>query len=137
MENTDLIIYAKKIVEYSNYSFLSKEDIKNNFKDLGFLVNENTMIGYTSYMEYDSLKQKGILSFNKDESLKRQQEILLINFGLFIFKHDSDIKMYYKDIPRKNALKRFSRYLINASVDKEFTIDVSKESKIHEGRLCK
>ena len=32
---------AKSIVEQCQYSFLSKEDIENNFRDYGFLVNQN------------------------------------------------------------------------------------------------
>lgn len=113
---------AKRIVNSCNYSFLNIEDISRNFKDLGFLVNKNKMIGYTSYMEYDEEKMHGVISYSIEESLKKQKEILLLNFSYFITSNDKNIKIYYKDIPTKNSLKRFSRLLTDASVDKEFCV---------------
>lgn len=137
MSNEDMISLAKTIVESSNYSFLSKEDIENNFKDFGFLVNQNKMIGYTSYMEYDVTKETGIISYSIEESPKRQQELLLMNFSHFIFNKADSFKIYYKEIPNKSTLKRFTRYLVDASVDKEFPIDNTNTLEIKEGGKSK
>ena len=49
-------------------------------------------------------------------------QVLLLNFSYFITRSDKNIKIYYKDIPRKNAMKRFSSLLVNTSADKEFGI---------------
>ena len=134
--NEEMKELAEKIVENCNYSFLTKEDIENNFRDRGFLVNENVMIGYTSYMEYDSNTQKGIISFTKEESLKTQEKILLINFIAFSLNSDNSFKMYYKDIPNKKRIKNISRYLLDASAEKKFSIEnnVSNYENIQEGR---
>lgn len=113
---------AENIVNSSAHSFLSIEDITENFKDLGFLVNRNKMIGYTSYMEYDGKEGRGNISYSIEENSRRQQEILLLNFSYFITRSDKNIKIYYKDIPRKKAMKRFSSLLVNTSADKEFGI---------------
>ncbi len=134
--NEEIKELAEKIVENCNYSFLTKEDIENNFRDRGFLVNENVMIGYTSYMEYDSNTQKGIISFTKEESLKTQEKILLINFIAFSLNSDNSFKMYYKDIPNKKRIKNISKYLLDASAEKKFSIEnnVSNYENIQEGR---
>ena len=113
---------AKRIVDTCSYSFLNIEDISRNFRDLGFLVNKNKMIGYTSYMEYDDTKKSGVISYSVEESLKRQKEILLLNFSYFIISSNKNMKIYYKDIPAKKALKRFSKLLTDTSVDKEFGV---------------
>ena len=113
---------AENIVNSFTHSFLNIEDITENFKDLGFLVNRNKMIGYTSHMEYDEKEGRGNISYSVEENSRRQQEILLLNFSYFITRSDKNIKIYYKDIPRKNAMKRFSSLLVNTSADKEFGI---------------
>lgn len=113
---------AKRIVDTCSYSFLNIEDISQNFRDLGFLVNKNKMVGYTSYMEYDDAKKRGVISYSIEESLKRQKEILLLNFSYFIISGNKSMKIYYKDIPTKKALKRFSKLLTDTSVDKEFGV---------------
>ncbi len=113
---------AENIVNGFTHSFLNIEDITENFKDLGFLVNRNKMIGYTSHMEYDEKEGRGNISYSVEENSRRQQEILLLNFSYFITRSDKNIKIYYKDIPRKNSMKRFSSLLVNTSADKEFGI---------------
>lgn len=113
---------AENIVNSFTHSFLNIEDITENFKDLGFLVNRNKMIGYTSHMEYDEKEGRGNISYSIEENSRRQQEILLLNFSYFITRSDKNIKIYYKDIPRKNAMKRFSKLLTDTSVDKEFGV---------------
>lgn len=137
MNSEEMMSFAKTIVESSGYSFLSKEDIENNFRENGFLVNQNKMIGYTSYMEYDPTKERGTISYSIEESPKRQQEILLMNFSYFMFHHNNNCKIYYKDIPNKSTIKRFSRCLVDASVDKEFPIDESNTLQIQEGGKSK
>ncbi len=122
-ENEDIKQIAKIVVAKSKHSFLSKEDIIKNFYDYGFLVNENTMIGYTSYLEYDETKASGLISFNKDVSLKVQKNILLINFAAFILSDTKQLHMYYNDIEQKSKMKRFARYLIDYSVEKEFAVE--------------
>ncbi len=124
--------FARKIVDACSYSFLSIEDISNNFKDLGFLVNKNKMIGYTSYMEYNKEKNSGIISYSIEKSLKRQKEILLLNFSYFIISSNKNMKIYYKDIPRKNAMKKFSKLLVDTSVDKEFGVYDNKQGGIRK-----
>ena len=114
---------ANEVVNNCNYSFLTKKDIINNFKDLGFLVNENTMIGYTSYLEYDKETNTGLISYTKDVPEKRQQKILLVNFAAFILSKEKHLKFYYKSIPHISKVKKFTRCLTEISVNKEFPIE--------------
>lgn len=125
---------AENIVNSFTHSFLNIEDITENFKDLGFLVNRNKMIGYTSHMEYDEKEGRGNISYSIEENSRRQQEILLLNFSYFITRSDKKIKIYYKDIPRKNSMKRFSSLLVNISADKEFGI---YEEDLKQGGIIK
>lgn len=125
---------AENIVNSFTHSFLNIEDITENFKDLGFLVNKNKMIGYTSHMEYDEKEGRGNISYSIEENSRRQQEILLLNFSYFITRSDKNIKIYYKDIPRKNSMKRFSSLLVNTSADKEFGI---YEEDLKQGGIIK
>ncbi len=125
---------AENIVNSFTHSFLNIEDITENFKDLGFLVNRNKMIGYTSHMEYDEKEGRGNISYSIEENSRRQQEILLLNFSYFITRSDKNIKIYYKDIPRKNSMKRFSSLLVNTSADKEFGI---YEEDLKQGGIIK
>lgn len=125
---------AENIVNSFTHSFLNIEDITENFKDLGFLVNRNKMIGYTSHMEYDEKEGRGNISYSIEENSRRQQEILLLNFSYFITRSDKNIKIYYKDIPRKNSMKRFSSLLVNISADKEFGI---YEEDLKQGGIIK
>lgn len=118
--NNEEINFIKKIVSDANYSFLSKEDIIANFEELGFLVNENNMIGYTSYLEYDRNNKKRLISFDKNKSLKEQQQILLMNYCAYLRDKQEFDKFYYKDIPEKSTIKRLCRYIIDYSVEKEF-----------------
>lgn len=134
MKNEE-IAFAKDIVNKANHSFLSKEDIIANFEELNFLVNENTMIGYTSYLEYNNSSKKALISFDKEKSLKEQQQILLMNYCAYLMDKQESDKFYYKDIPGKSAVKRLCRYIINFSVDKEFG-EQDYNIDVKEGR-CK
>lgn len=115
--------FAKIIVDECKHSFLNKEDIINNFKDYGFLVNANKMIGYTSYLEYNRNKNRGSISYSVEESQKKQAKILLHNFCAFILSDEENVKFYYKNFPKKNEVKKISKYIVQASVEKEFPID--------------
>ena len=86
---------AENIVNSFTHSFLNIEDITENFKDLGFLVNRNKMIGYTSHMEYDEKEGRGNISYSIEENSRRQQEILLLNFSYFITRSDKNILQGY------------------------------------------
>lgn len=120
MEKQEEIEFAKKVVSEANHSFLNKEDITSNIEENGILVSESVNIGFTSHLEYDSVNKRGILAYDALKPLKEQQQILLMNYCVLKLNEDKNIKYYYKDIPSKSALKRISRYIINASVDKEF-----------------
>ena len=126
----ELTNLAKNVVSEANHSFLTKEDIIENFKDNGFLVNKNTMIGYTSYMEYNKETKRGSISYSIEEKDKRQKEILLLNYSTFVFNNDKDIKLYYKDIPNKRAMKIFSSLLVRESSIKEFPEEDIKQGGV-------
>ena len=126
----ELTNLAKNVVSEANHSFLTKEDIIENFKDNGFLVNKNTMIGYTSYMEYNKETKRGSISYTVEEKDKRQKEILLLNYATFIFNNDKDIKLYYKDIPNRRAMKVFSSLLVRESSIKEFPEEGIKQGGV-------
>ena len=126
----ELTNLAKNVVSEANHSFLTKEDIIENFKDNGFLVNKNTMIGYTSYMEYNKETKRGSISYTVEEKDKRQKEILLLNYATFIFNNDKDIKLYYKDIPNIRAMKVFSSLLVRESSIKEFPEEGIKQGGV-------
>lgn len=128
----ELTNLAKNVVSESNHSFLTKKDIIENFKDNGFLVNKNTMIGYTSYMEYNKETKRGSISYSIEEKDKRQKEILLLNYSTFVFNNDKNLKLYYKDIPNKRAMKVFSSLLVRESSIKEF-----QEEDIKQGGVKK
>lgn len=134
----ELTSFAKEVVDQCQYSFLSKKDLINNFKDYGFLVNENSGIGYTSYLEYDKKSGKGLLSFSKEESEKFQKRILLTNFCAFLLSDEEKVKFYYQDIPSKRRMKILSKCLIEKSVEKEFPEDIDtfliKEEEPRKGR---
>lgn len=120
VHDIDLIELATRIVNEANHSFLSLEDITTNFLEKGFLVNPNRMIGYTSYMEYDKEKNRGIISYTIETSSKKQQEILLFNYAAYELNCNENFKMYYKGIPNKSKTKRLCRCIVDASVNKEF-----------------
>lgn len=120
MDKEQEIEFAKKVVSEANHSFLSKEDIISNIEDDNILVSGSINIGFTSHLEYDFVNKRGILTYNVEKPLKEQQQILLINYCVLKLNSNSDIAYYYKDIPSKSALKRISRYIVSASVDKEF-----------------
>lgn len=126
----ELTNIAKNVVSEANHSFLTKEDIIENFKDNGFLVNKNTMIGYTSYMEYNKETKRGSISYSIEEKDKRQKEILLLNYSTFVFNNDKDIKLYYKDIPNKRTMKIFSSLLVRESSIKEFPEEDIKQGGV-------
>lgn len=126
----ELTNLAKNVVSEANHSFLTKEDIIENFKDNGFLVNKNTMIGYTSYMEYNKETKRGSISYSIEEKDKRQKEILLLNYSTFVFNNDKDIKLYYKDIPNKRVMKVFSSLLVRESSIKEFPEEDIKQGGV-------
>ena len=126
----ELTNLAKNVVSEANHSFLTKEDIIENFKDNGFLVNKNTMIGYTSYMEYNKETKRGSISYSVEEKDKRQKEILLLNYSTFVFNNDKDIKLYYKDIPNKRVMKVFSSLLVRESSIKEFPEEDIKQGGV-------
>lgn len=126
----ELTNLAKNVVSEANHSFLTKEDIIENFKDNGFLVNKNTMIGYTSYIEYNKETKRGSISYSIEEKDKRQKEILLLNYSTFVFNNDKDIKLYYKDIPNKRAMKVFSSLLVRESSIKEFPEEDIKQGGV-------
>lgn len=126
----ELTNLAKNVVSEANHSFLTKEDIIENFKDNGFLVNKNTMIGYTSYLEYNKETKRGSISYSIEEKDKRQKEILLLNYSTFVFNNDKDIKLYYKDIPNKRAMKIFSSLLVRESSIKEFPEEDIKQGGV-------
>ena len=138
VNDVELIEIAQKVVNEANHSFLSLEDITNNFLEKGFLVNPNRMIGYTSYMEYDKEKERGSVSYTVETSLKQQQKILLLNYAAYVLNSDNSFKMYYKDIPSKSKTKRLCRCIVDASVNKEFPIDSeSSYGSIQEGGKSK
>lgn len=126
----ELTNLAKNVVSESNHSFLTKKDIIENFKDNGFLVNKNTMIGYTSYMEYNKETKRGSISYSIEEKDKRQKEILLLNYSTFVFNNDKNLKLYYKDIPNKRAMKVFSSLLVRESSIKEFAEEDIKQGGV-------
>ncbi len=126
----ELTNLAKNVVSEANHSFLTKEDIIENFKDNGFLVNKNTMIGYTSYMEYNKETKRGSISYSIEEKDKKQKEILLLNYSTFVFNNDKDIKLYYKDIPNKRVMKVFSSLLVRESSIKEFPEEDIKQGGV-------
>ncbi len=126
------IEFAKKVVNEASHSFLSKEDIIANFEENNFLISENKNIGFVSHIDYDKQNGGGILSYDGEKSLKEQQQILLMNYCIFMLDSNMHVKYYYREIPSKSALKRISRYIINASVDKEFGGD-SFNAEVKEG----
>ena len=130
IQKEELTNLAKNVVSEANHSFLTKEDIIENFKDNGFLVNKNTMIGYTSYMEYNKETKRGSISYSIEEKDKRQKEILLLNYSTFVFNNDKDIKLYYKDIPNKRAMKIYSSLLVRESSIKEFPEEDIKQGGV-------
>lgn len=133
MNKEQEIKFAKDVVTNANHSFLNIDDIISNFEDNNFLVSKSKNIGFVSHIDYDKLNKRGILSYDSDKSIKEQQQILLINYCIFMLSNNMHIKYYYKEIPSKSALKRISRHIVNASVDKEFGgdsfNDVVKEGK--------
>lgn len=123
VDDKELIELAKQVVNEASNSFLSLEDITNNFLEKGFLVNPNKMIGYTSYMEYDKEKNRGSISYTIETSPKVQQKTLLLNYAAYVLNRDESFKMYYENIPNKNRVKKFYRCIVDASVNKEFPIE--------------
>ena len=105
VDDKELIELAKQVVNEASNSFLSLEDITNNFLEKGFLVNPNKMIGYTSYMEYDKEKNRGSISYTIETSPKVQQKTLLLNYAAYVLNRDESFKMYYENIPNKNRVK--------------------------------
>lgn len=130
IQKEELTNLAKNVVSEANHSFLTKKDIIENFKDNGFLVNKNTMIGYTSYMEYNKETKRGSISYSVEEKDKRQKEILLLNYSTFIFNNDKNLKLYYKDIPNKRTMKVFSSLLVRESSIKEFPEEDIKQGGV-------
>lgn len=120
MEKSEEIEFARKVVNDTNHSFLNKEDIVANIEEEDFLVNESSNIGFVSYMDYDRENNRGILTYTKDKNVKDQEQLLLINYCMFKSDNSNHVKYYYKDIPSKSLLKRLARYIVSASVDKEF-----------------
>ena len=120
MDKEQEIEFAKRIVKEANHSFLNKEDIISNFEENNILVSDSKNIGFVSHIEYDYINNRGILTYDGEKSLKEQQKILLLNYCILILNKNNNIKYYYKDIPSKSSLKRLSRIVVAASVDKEF-----------------
>ena len=119
MDKEQEIEFAKRIVNDANHTFLNKEDIISNFEENNILVNDSKNIGFVSHLEYDSINNRGILTYDGERSLKDQQKILLLNYCVLMLNKESNIKCYYKDIPSKSSLKRLGRNIVDASVDKE------------------
>ena len=76
MDKEQEIEFAKRIVNDANHTFLNKEDIISNFEENNILVNDSKNIGFVSHLEYDSINNRGILTYDGERSLKDQQKIL-------------------------------------------------------------